>query len=86
MVIQKIITVEASSDVWPLNCFRLALVNMPPSRIQPGIPIHGSDDVFISWENIQQTINPTPPEIFREITRQETEARKQRRAARLSLD
>ena len=76
MVIQKIITVEASSDVWPLNCFRLALVDMPPSRIQPGIPIYGSDDVFISWTHIQQTINPTPPEILKEITRQETEEKK----------
>ena len=87
MVIQKIINVAASTDLWPVNCFRLALVDMPPSRIQPGTPpTHGSDDVFISWTHIQQTINPTPPEILREITRQETEARKQRRAARLSLD
>ena len=86
MVIQKIINVAASTNLWPPNCFRLALIDMPPSRLQPGTAIHDSDDVFISWENIQQTINPTPPEILKEITRQETESRKQRRAARLSFE
>jgi hypothetical protein len=85
-VIQKILNVAASTDLWPPNCFRLALIDMPPSRFQPGTTIHGSDDVFISWENIQQTIDPTPPEILKEITRQETEEKKKRRAARLSLD
>jgi hypothetical protein len=59
---------------------------MSDSRIQPGTTIHASDDAFISREFIQQTINPIPPEILKEIARQETEARKQRRAARLSLD
>jgi hypothetical protein len=53
---------------------------MPPSRIQPGTLIQNTDDVYISWNNIQQTITPADPSVLREITRNETLARNERRA------
>jgi hypothetical protein len=82
MVVEKIIAAQSSVGMWPNNCFRLALVDMPPSRIQPGDAMQGSEDVYISWENIQQTINPNHPDVLREITRQETLAKNKRREAR----
>ncbi len=82
MVVDKIIAAQSSIAAWPPQSFRLALVDMPLSRIQPGTAIQVTDDVYICWGNIQQTINPTHPSVLREITREETLARKQRRALR----
>ena len=82
MVADKIIAAQSSVGMWPPNSFRLALVDMPPSRVQPGTAIQDTDDVYISWNHIQQSINPPDPAVLREITRQETLARKERRALR----
>ena len=82
MVIEKIQAAQSSIGTWPTNSFRLALVHMPTLRIQPGIAIQDTDDVYVTWDNIQQTINPTEPSVLREITRQETKTRNDRRALR----
>jgi hypothetical protein len=75
MVADKIQAAQSSIRTWPTNSFRLALVDMPSSRVRV-------DDVYVSWDNIQQTITPTDPSELRELTRQETLARKERRALR----
>jgi hypothetical protein len=82
MIVDKIIAAQSSIEMWPPNSFRLALVDMPPSRVQPGTAIQDTDDVYVSWDIIQQSINPPDPAVLREITRQETLARKERRAIR----
>ncbi len=82
MVIEKIQAAQSSIGTWPTNSFRLALVDMPNPRVQPGIAIQDTDDVYVSWGNIQQTIIPTDPSVLQEITRGETLARKERRARR----
>lgn len=82
MVLGKIRAAQSSIGNWPSNSFRLALVDMPPSRAQPGIAIQGTDDVYIGWDNIQETITPTDPVELREITTRETLARNERRALR----
>ena len=83
MVVDKIKDAQSSIGMmWPCNSFRLALVDMPPSRIQPGAAIQDTDDVYICWDNIQQTINPPDQAVLREVTRQETLARNERRALR----
>jgi hypothetical protein len=82
MVLGKIRAAQSSIGNWPSNSFRLALVDMPPSRAQPGIAIQGTDDVYIGWDNIQETITPTDPVELREITTRKTLARNERRAPR----
>ena len=82
MIMEKILAAQTSIDSWPAQSFRLALVDMPLSRIQPGTSIQNTDDVYICWGNIQQTITPTDPSVLREITRQQTLARKERRSLR----
>jgi hypothetical protein len=82
MVVDKIRAAQSSIGSWPTNSFRLALVDMPNSRVQPGIAIQDTVDVYVSWGNIQQTIIPTDLSVLHEITRQETIARKERRAIR----
>ena len=82
MLVDKIQAAQSSIGTWPSNSFRLALVDMPTSRVQPGIAIQDSDDVYVSWSNIQQTIAPTDPSMLQNITRQETQVRKERRALR----
>jgi hypothetical protein len=80
MIVDKIIAAQSFIEMWPPNSFRLALVDMPPLRVQPGTAIQDTDDVNVSWDIIQQSINPPDPAVLREITRQETLARKERRA------
>lgn len=79
MVVDKVLAAQSSVEMWPTNSFRLALVDMPFSRAQPGISIQDTDDVYVSWD---VTINPTDPFVIAEITRQETLARNERRAHR----
>jgi hypothetical protein len=84
MVMDKIQAAQSSVNTWPRNSFRLALVDMPASRSQYGTIIEGTDDVYISWAKIQQTINPTNPDVLKEITRKETLIKNKRRSLRHS--
>lgn len=81
-IVEKVIEAAQLNEVWPSNSFRLTLVDMPPHRVQPGVAIASSDDVFISWENIQLTTAPVDPAVLKEANSQETLARKLRRATR----
>jgi hypothetical protein len=73
---------HASVTSFPSNHFRLGLVDMPLSRIQKGIPIAGSNDVYISWLNIQQTITPVDPEVLRQMNGESRRKQRNRRASR----
>jgi hypothetical protein len=55
---------------------------MPHSRIQQGIPIPGSNDVYISWLDIQKTITPVDTEVLLQINGVSTIRQKNRRASR----
>ncbi len=81
-VAKIIIAVEADPTPFPDNCFRLSLVDMPAKRYQEGCLIPNSSDVFISWDDVQQTINPTDPATLRTIAQDKTRKQKQRRAER----
>lgn len=72
----------ASISSFPSNHLRLALVDISPSRIQQGISIAESNDVYISWLNIQQTITPVDPEVRRQINDISRKKQKDRRASR----
>jgi hypothetical protein len=82
MIVDKILEVSLSVDLIPENCFRLSLVDIPAIHQQTGNPIEGSEDVYISWESIQQTTIPTSPEELNEIRRVRRDAQKERRRVR----
>ena len=82
LVVGKMRQALASVSSFPANHFRLALVDMPPSRIQQGIPIAESNDVYISWLDIQQTITPVDTEVLLQINGESRIRQKNRRASR----
>jgi hypothetical protein len=86
IVVDKIIAAQSCIQMWPTNCFRLALVDMPLCRSHPGTAIRNSRDVYISWLGIQQTITPNNPAEIRRITENETLKRNQRRAQRYYIN
>jgi hypothetical protein len=64
LIVDKIIAAQSSIEMWPPKSFRLALIDMPPSRMQPSTAIQDTDDVYFSWVIIQQSINPPDPAVF----------------------
>ena len=67
--------VEAEAEVFPDSCFRLSLVDMPETRRQEGAAITKSSDVFISWLDVQQTVNPRDRATLKAISKGETKKR-----------
>jgi hypothetical protein len=77
--------IESDTIPFPANSFRLALIDMPASRRQEGIAIPDSSNVFITWFDIQQTTAPNPKKFIENVTRQQREAQKARRAKRSNI-
>jgi hypothetical protein len=75
--------VEADNTAFPDSCFRLSLLDMPEKRRQKGTSsIPGSSDVYISWLEVQQTVNPTDPAILKAMSKDKTMKAKARRSQR----